>query len=159
MAPGEWMVYCDSTMLVESDIKQYLQQPQLRGSNAIVFRLGEAEAKGYTNGAWSKPGMFDAMGMTHDKYKTCWQLNAGMIMLKKTDPTITLVDEWVGWCSNPSVISDDGPPAPKEHRHDQSILTALCQHHKDQEGCGYSSGPLVEQPLSFRSCGGRQGLF
>lgn len=131
MSEGDWLVYCDSTMLVEHDMKAYLQQPSLQNSSMIFFRLGEAEQKGYTNGDWSKPGLFGLMD-ADDKYKRVLQLNAGIMMLQKCDDTLNLLLEWYKWCSKRDVISDDGPPAPKQHRHDQSILTNLVEYNRDQ---------------------------
>lgn len=128
---GDWIVYCDSTMTFESSLKPYLQAA---GESMLFFRLGEAVQKNYRNGLWTKPGTFNELKKTGvcggdvARYEDCYQLNASVCIFRKHHDSERFLQNWHEACLIPAAINDGGPPAPRDHRHDQSILTILAHN-------------------------------
>ncbi len=130
MDEGDWLLYSDAAILFESSIKDFLEVNGLSHENAVFFKLGESTRKDYRNELWTKPGVFEAMHAS-DTCKEHTQLNAGIMLLRKCQKTLTQLGLWQAYCIAPGLIDDSGPPAPREHRHDQSILTTLVASAED----------------------------
>lgn len=83
----------------------------------------------FINKNWTKYDCFNLMDCTGEKYMETNQLEAGCCAFRKSDDVISFLKEWLFFCSNYQIISDD--PSDKndhhlnEHRYDQSILTNL----------------------------------
>jgi hypothetical protein len=79
----------------------------------------------------TKRDCFILMGCDEEVYHNTPQMEAGFIIVKKTDQNITFINEYFYFCKNKNIITD----IPNEygenfhnwqfHRHDQSILTNL----------------------------------
>jgi hypothetical protein len=72
------------------------------------------------------------MNCDKKKYWNSPQITAGISFWKKNQQTINFLNEWLFWCKNLNVITDE-PNICKlpnlnefqDHRHDQSVLTNL----------------------------------
>lgn len=86
----------------------------------------------YTNSYYTKQDCFDIMGCSSKKYYNSIQLEAGFSLWKKTQFSMSLLEEWERYCFNLYANGEDenlsGKVNAKEyvaHRWDQSILTNL----------------------------------
>ncbi len=82
---------------------------------------------------FTKGDCFYLMGCEDDYYKNRPQLEAGIIVVRKTDAMLAFTREWLRFCQNPQILTDLpnlfslNDPKFIDHRHDQSILTNLVQ--------------------------------
>jgi hypothetical protein len=89
--------------------------------------MGESPNKNYT-----RRDTFYYMGCDTEKYWNTIQLEAGIIGLRKTPYTVSIMEEYLKFCSDPKIIKD-GPnscglpnfPTYIDHRYDQSVLSNI----------------------------------
>lgn len=120
---GDILVYSDASILFIDSIDLLLREL----NQQIMLFSGKWNHK-----EWCKMDTLVAMGC--DKISTDKQLNAGFIILKKTDFSLTFCKKWLEWCQMPRLIDDSPSKQPnidgfREHRHDQAILTNLAYLH------------------------------
>lgn len=86
---------------------------------------------GYTNKQYTKKDCFYFMGCLDEKYLNAIQVEAGIIVVKKTEFAISIMNSWLGWCKNENCLTDipnlwgDNYEGFVDHRHDQSVLSLL----------------------------------
>lgn len=78
----------------------------------------------------TKRDCFVYMNCDSEEYYNCYALTASFILLKKSKFTLDFVSEWLKYCQDRRILSDDISITPnfKEfntHRHDQSVYTNL----------------------------------
>jgi hypothetical protein len=102
----------------------------------------------FCNGDWTKRDCFVLMGCDCKAYWNAPQVEAGIIVVKKTHWAMGFVAEWLQYCSMPQVVTDaenilgePNLPGFRDHRHDQSILTNLAVKHRVYPICDL--GPLI----------------
>lgn len=88
--------------------------------------------RGFNHGQWTKRDTFVLMDCDTPEYHNHVQLEAGIICLKNTYFTKSLVNEWFEYCTNENILTEipNVSNLPnvndfREHRYDQSILTNL----------------------------------
>jgi hypothetical protein len=88
--------------------------------------------RGFNHGQWTKRDTFVLMNCDTSEYHDHVQLEAGIVCLKNTDFTRSLINEWFEYCTNENILTEipNISNLPnindfKEHRYDQSILTNL----------------------------------
>lgn len=123
---NDWLVYADAGIMFVSDIQAYIKAAG--DKDVLLFQLGEAVLKDYRNSQWTKPATFELMKCEDEAFRSCFQINAGLCMFRKSPAAYILLNSWKKWSTIKQVIDDSGPPAPRAHRHDQCILTNLCYH-------------------------------
>jgi hypothetical protein len=123
------------------DIVFYLDLgDQLYNSISNFIRETIAENSGFflvsgnfINKDWTKQECFNLMESYGENYKETNQLEAGCCAFQKSDNVISFLKEWLFFCSDYRVVSDDTSIANDrhfiEHRYDQSILTNLAIKH------------------------------
>ena len=86
----------------------------------------------FQNRIWTKRDCFYYMNCDEERYWNTQHLEAGISVWKRNDFTLSLLDEWIHYCADKRILSDDANvsglsnlPEFKDHRHDQSILTNL----------------------------------
>ncbi len=86
----------------------------------------------FKNSDWTKRDTFVIMGCDKEAFYDAIQVEAGIILVKKTARTVEILTEWLSWCKNAAVVTDNENVCQmpnldgfKDHRHDQSILTNL----------------------------------
>ena len=86
---------------------------------------------------WTKRDCFIGMDCDTSIYHNSPHVQAGYSAWSKSKASITFLEEWLRWCKDPTIITDDesiyGKPNLeqfRDHRHDQSILSNLVVKHK-----------------------------
>jgi len=107
---------------VVKTIKEYMT------SNDYMFTTWGGRAK---NGELTKRDCFILMGCDNEDYYNNKQLEAGAVVIRKTDENIELMKEWLGYCENEEIITRTPSVHGNElemfnvHFYDQSVLTNL----------------------------------
>lgn len=115
-------VYLDSGDWISSTFREYINRKM--SDHDVLLTEG-----GFTNGQYTKYDVLSEMNAKGDHYINAIQVEAGIIIIRKTERTVNLISEWLRWCLMPGLITDE--PSKKhlpefiEHRHDQSILSIL----------------------------------
>lgn len=88
------------------------------------------------NRCWTKRDCFVGMNCDSPAYWEHPQVQATFSVWQKNDLSLSVVNEWLGYCEHPELITDDpnrlGRPnlvGFVAHRHDQSVLTNLVIKH------------------------------
>lgn len=123
----EIIVYIDSTDLPKKEFVNFLDKHFI--SNDILLFNNIRHEK---HDVWTKSDCFVLMDCDDEKFHNQIQLEAGVIGMKKTKFNLDLTEEWLNYCCNINIVTDEpnicGKPNHSsfiEHRHDQSILTNL----------------------------------
>jgi len=123
---GDILLYMDSTDTFSPRIKDFLNS-HFQNNDLLFCLMGDSPNKDYT-----KRDAFYYMGCDSEKYWESKQLEAGIIGIKKTERTISIMKEYLGYCKDPRIIKDgvntcglDNFPAFVDHKYDQSVLTNL----------------------------------
>ncbi len=155
MKDGDLLLYLDSGDIFFGDMRN-LMINVLRHYD-IMLTIGHNKQKIYC-----KRDAFVLMGCDAEIYWENMQIEAGMIMLKKTDKTISIINEWIEFCCNPKILTDipntcgkDNFPEFIDHRHDQAVLNNLKVKYKLPESDiirGYTQGnydPKIHTHIKF----------
>lgn len=130
MKNGDVLFYLDSADTFRDEVINYLKIYFSNENNEIILTDGA-----YINMDWTKRDCFILMECDESKFHNTIQLEAGMLAIKKTDKMVDFVEEWLGYCKNPNIITDiknihgENFSSFKDHRHDQSVLTNLAIRH------------------------------
>ena len=143
--PDDWVIYCDVG-------KPFRRGSEERaGNNSIgnaIYTPVDAlidyaqKNQGFTPGVWiphyglahiwTKRDCFVGMDCDSSEYHYSPHIQAGSSAWSNSDESIAILTEWLKWCCDPKIISDDdntlGKPNSKrfrDHRHDQAILSNL----------------------------------
>ena len=116
---GDWLVYTDSTMTFLTDFKPILQAVH---SDVLLFEIGDAAVKQYTQRKYTKPDCMRVMGATEAEGDVL-QLNAAVQAYRVSDTSRNFLKDYDHFCGIEEAVGhDDAHPL---HRHDQSVLTLL----------------------------------
>lgn len=130
---GDIIVYMDCGDLpqdprVNDHVKTYMEE------NDQYFLTTGVQ---YANKKYTKRDCFILMDCDKPEYWDSIQLENGFISFKKIDRNIELVKEWLHFCKDKRIVTDEentcGLPNFDgfiDHRHDQSILSLLQQKYK-----------------------------
>lgn len=128
---GDMVIYVDSCNLVVSDLSIIFDE--CNKSEIVLFdnRDGNYSGDSWKNLRWTKRDCFRLMNCDTSKYWNGDQINASYQVYKKTDKSIKFLNEYINFCENKNIISDD-PNITfenfdefEDHRHDQSIASLL----------------------------------
>lgn len=122
---GDIVVYVDAgcTLVKHKDWEYYFDR--LKTKEALFFIAGGKNQK------WCKRSVFDYFNTGNDLWKFANQIQATFLMVKKTDDN-EAINRWYQLAEKHPELFIDVPqeelskeaPSFKEHRHDQSVLTA-----------------------------------
>jgi hypothetical protein len=137
----EFIDYGDILMYVDAG-NEFINNPDsifslLDYEDLILFKNRDGNPNGdiWINSMWTKADCFNLMECNSDKYKNGYQVDGSYIIIKKTDRSISFIDEYLKFSCNENIISDlpnitgDNEIDFKDHRHDQSILSLLAIKH------------------------------
>lgn len=133
---GDWLVYADAT----TALRRRFPVPAAEGSHAVLYTIGDARRRGYTQRAYTKPACLAAMGVSPAEQEHL-QLNAAVQAYRVGAPATKFVGAYEAWCRRPDAAGHD-PDFPN-HRHDQSVLTVLA--HRDP-GVALADDPTQHGP-------------
>jgi hypothetical protein len=128
---NDYIVYMDSADLVHPMIYQHIERSILDKHMILVPSPNYNLQKHFT-----KRDCFVMMDCDHEEYWNALQIEAGLIIAKKTETTIKILQEWLHFCKNENIITDipnicglENLPGFVTHRHDQSIMSNLAVKH------------------------------
>lgn len=85
---------------------------------------------------WTKHDAFEATGVDGESIRRAAPIQASFSLWRNTADTKEFVREWLSWCVQRQLVSDDPSasakseaPDFKAHRHDQSLLNLCCHKH------------------------------
>ena len=119
---NQYLIYIDCGDIFSNKIKDYLDN-QIQYHDIILLEGC------FKNSSYTKRDCFILMNCDSEKYWNSVQIEAGFSVWKKTDFSIKILNEWLNYCCNWDIISDDNFSQNFndfiDHRHDQSILNNL----------------------------------
>jgi hypothetical protein len=142
-------IYVDAGNEVIGDLNCLYNLCLKDSKGVILFENTDGEPNGnvWTNNIWTKSDCFNLMGLKESKYIYGNQVNASYIVFRKTDFSKLFFDEYLNYCENYNIISDEPNITENfnkdfiDHRHDQSILSLLAikyniKTYRDPSECG-----------------------
>lgn len=119
------LIYIDSGAEIISDIMPLVRLTSFQ--DVVLFNND-----GHKNKTWTKRDCFYYMNCDSEEYHNGEQVSAGYVVLKKTQFSIEMLIEWLTYCTDERVVTDQpnecGLPNDlsfQDHRHDQSVLSIL----------------------------------
>lgn len=138
--PNDIVVYMDASTTLTEDPTSVIESVQ----DILVCDSS------WVNRDWVKKDAFHFMHCDGDRYYNATQVWAGTVILRNTETTMDFVDDWLKYCCDRRIISDDpsvsGPELPtfRDHRHDQSVLTLLVTKYiQEYEMTGVQTRPTM----------------
>jgi|TARA_R100000005_G_C4949229_1_gene170478 hypothetical protein len=136
---GDIVLYADCGDMFHPNINKYVDD-LLDEDDQCLLLMG-----GFENGQWTKRDCFVYMDCDSVDYWSVKQLETGVCIWKVSDESKKTVAEWLKWCCDPRVITNDESVCEKpelmgfkEHRNDQSVLTNIAV----RDGLTVDNGPL-----------------
>tara|TARA_R110000751_G_scaffold10721_2_gene38779 strand:- start:1936 stop:2601 length:666 start_codon:yes stop_codon:yes gene_type:complete len=127
---NDCILYMDSEDIFINTPDQELDDYMTK--NDILITSGSYKQSDYT-----KRDCFHFMDCDTEEYHSAFQIECGIICVKKTEKSIKLVQEWLYYACNENIITDAENICGKknlhgfiDHRYDQSILTNLVVKYK-----------------------------
>lgn len=111
---------------MEDDVHLLIGAMEAEGTDIMVFALP------YPERHFTKRDAFILMGCDSPEYTETKQRLASFILLKKTDRARRFVEEWLQYCQderivtdNPNVMGKENYEGFRDNRHDQTVLSLL----------------------------------
>lgn len=124
---GDYLFYCDSGAVLVKNLEKLIKVMEADNQDVMLF-----EVCGYNDAGWTKRDVFVALGCDSEEYYSTTQRMASFIFIKKTEKSVSFIDEYVKYSQYRNIITDEpnemGLPNYKEfheNRHDQSVLSIL----------------------------------
>jgi hypothetical protein len=125
----EIICYCDSGDLIAEET---VNKAKKHLEDNPFFLVGG----NFKNSHWTKRDCFVLMDCDEEKYWNAGQTYASISMWSKSDDSISFVEEWLAYCENKNILTDEPNICGKDnldgfsdHRHDQSVLSNLVIKH------------------------------
>ena len=125
MHSDDILIYADSASRVVQNVRLLTDVLQHRDITLFYNR-------GFLNKEWTKRDCFFYMSCDSDKFHSGLHIAANIIVCRNTKATKELISEWLEFCQDERIISDNPNICGKDnisgfvdHRHDQSVLSIL----------------------------------
>ncbi|WP_285817495.1 hypothetical protein [Helicobacter rodentium] len=130
---GDYLIYCDIGFEFNAKAKDTLQKLFCDiEANEIMGSITD-----YPEKEWNKADLLAHFGLLEDReFLESGQCAAGIVLLKKTQKTIQIMQEWLEVFYKHFELIDDSPstipnlPEFRENRHDQSVWSVLNKKYK-----------------------------
>lgn len=124
---NDYLFYCDSGAFLIKDLHILVKYMDNEKTDLMIFQLPFIEKN------WTKRDIFIELSCDKKQFTDSMQRCATYFLLKKTDNTVKLMNEWLEYAQKYELISDEnnllyGQPnyeGFRDNRHDQSILSVL----------------------------------
>jgi hypothetical protein len=132
---GDIVAYIDSGNTIISNLNTIFNKCEKQEIVLFDNRDGNYQQTTHKNKEWTKRDTFVLMECDEEKYYNASQVNASYQFYKKTDNTLSFLEEYNSYCSNENIISDlpnitkENLPSFVDHRHDQSVLSLMAVKH------------------------------
>lgn len=125
----DWLMYTDSGMYFRRNPWEWLGEKEADMGDKKVATFGECGM----NKEYCKRDAFVLMGLDEERYTNSSQRTASIFLCKKTDFSISFLETWINYCTDPRILTDlpntqgkPNYPEFRDHRHDQSVMSLLC---------------------------------
>lgn len=159
---GDYLVYADSGSFYMKDIHILTKYMEEKSTDVFLGELEHLESK------YSKRDAFVYLGVDGMGYENTRQYEASFLLVKKTKETERFLKEWLSFCCDIRVISDnpnvcglDDYPGFIQNRYDQTVLSLLAKKYgykgfrpvdvKKEKGDIYSYPQIIVR-TRFRNC-------
>jgi len=126
MEDGDYLIYTDAAVMFMNSSQLLIDFLKLNNADMWMFRLTYKESK------YSKRDAFILIGVDMPFYSETNQYQAGIQIYRKNAYTIRFVQEWLFYCKDKRIVSDNNNTLGKnnypgfiENRHDQTALSLL----------------------------------
>ena len=127
---GDYLVYADSGSFYVDDINILIRFINEKNADVFIGKLDHKESE------YSKRDAFVYLDVDTREMANSYQYEASFILLKKTVKTERLMKEWLEYCTDIRIISNnentcgkDNYPEFVENRFDQTVLSLLAKKH------------------------------
>jgi hypothetical protein len=127
MDEGDYIIYVDSADMLHPNIFDYIEN-KIKENNILLVPSPNRNLQKH----FTKRDCFIMMDCDKQEYWDATQIEAGLVVAKKNETTIKILEEWLHFCKNENIITDipnvcgvDNLPNFVTHRHDQSIMSNL----------------------------------
>lgn len=128
----DYICYCDSMYLFSGKIK--IQEITNTYKRDIIITHNKPNQNKYIEKNFTKGDAFFLLNALDDKYCNTYQAWAGFMILKKTDFTLKLIEEWLLYMQDIRIIDDyhmnnyhSNYIGFIENRHDQSVFSLIAK--------------------------------
>ena len=141
---GDYLIYTDASMMFVGSSRLLIDFLEKNDASMWMHRLKNKESH------YTKRDAFILIGADMPFYSQTNQYMAGIQIYKKSDYTVKFIQEWLYYCQDKRIITDDkntlGKPnykGFKENRHDQTVLSLLIKKH-GESNAGFPNLSLKE---------------
>lgn len=138
---GDFLIYADSASAIVSNIKRLIKTLEKSNLDVMPFLFTTVEKE------WTKRDAFILMGCDSPPYTDSNQIEATFIVLKKSEFSKRIIDEWLQFCCDRRIVTDEDNVMGKENypgfrgnRHDQTVWSLVCKR---------NGLPVFRNPESF----------
>lgn len=131
MDEADYLIYTDAGAIFINSVQYLIDAMETEGTDLMVFSLTYPEKK------YTKRDAFILMECDEEKYTDTPQTLGGYIVLKKTERTVKIMEEFLQYVQDERIITDipnqmgkENYPEFVENRHDQSCLSLLCKKYE-----------------------------
>lgn len=125
---GDYLVYADAGSVYVNNINILLGKMEANNDEIMVFD------QPYFEREWTKRDAFILMDCDKEEYCNSHQIMATFLALKKSDKTVRFIEEWLAYCEDERIITDNANVMGKENyqgfvenRYDQSVLSLMAK--------------------------------
>lgn len=126
LSEGDYLFYMDSGAFLDDDIHLLINEMEAQETDIMLFEVP------YLERHFSKRDAFILMDCEMPEYTETKQRLAGFVLLKNTDRAQRFVREWLNYCQderivtdNPNVMGKENYEGFRDNRHDQTVLSLL----------------------------------
>lgn len=128
---GDYIIYTDAGSAFVNDVNYLIADMDAENVDVMAFAIDEIEKK------WTKRDAFIITGTDEETYFNTAQICATFIIVKKTDYTLKLINNFLEYATNDYINTDrenrlgyDNYEGFIENRHDQTAWSLLCKKEK-----------------------------
>lgn len=128
--PGEILIYADAGSTIMAPVAPLVQIARDR-SPIVAFGL-----HGHANRTWIKRDAFIALDCDTPRYWNAEAWNGACQVYRAGPESLAFVEAWLRACTTGRIVTDEpnelgrrNLPGFREHRHDQSLFSLLCEKH------------------------------
>ncbi len=131
MTANDFLFYCDAGAYFVDSVEPIFKLCETTQQDIIPFELPF-----HKEGAYTKRDAFIGLNLDTEKYTKTIQRLASFLVFRKTDFTVSFVNEWLSACQDEHMLTDipnergqANYPEFIAHRRDQSIFSLLSKKH------------------------------
>lgn len=136
---GDIIVYCDARYGINGDIYNPIKNHFIENDNEDIFVI---KTHHFVSSSiqyelmWSKGDAFHLIGVDINDQRDPYQIWSGFICLKKSKNSIHIIDQWLEYCQDERIITDNVNIFQNNHisfienRYDQTVLSLVLKKNK-----------------------------